>query len=93
MKPGDWRTFIAWRVRGLQEMEGDFQLFVAMKLFWGQEGPYQGCVMENISPLKALASDLAGGAFVEPKQKCVVFCRDLINNRAVESLPSGQIIL
>lgn len=32
-----------------------------------------------VFPLRLLASDLARGAVVEAKQKCVVFCIDLIN--------------
>lgn len=48
----------------------------AVMLFLGQEHSLPGHLC--FSP-EGPASDLAGGATIESKQKCVVFCIDLIN--------------
>lgn len=62
------------------EVEGAFKSSRLVMLVGRQEGPSRGCAQEHpFLLLKAPARELAKRAVAESKQKCVVFCVDLIN--------------
>lgn len=68
---------------GIMEMGGSFKLSVmeTREAFLQTEAPYSGTVRGKLllfSPQRS-SPNLAREAAVESKQKCVVFCGDLIN--------------